>query len=314
MRARMRTFITGFAMGMADAVPGVSGGTIALIAGVYDRLIAAITAVDPCVLRRLRTIHSSKTRHKLRVELFAMDLPFLLTLGSGAILAVLLLANAMHYLTDVYPVPTYGFFTGLIAASALVLYSEVDVTTVRRIGVASLGIIVAAGVSGLSSAGVSHALPVVFVTGAISICAMVLPGVSGSFFLLLLGQYEFLTGTLSRATDGVGAVVFGGQSPATLADPAAVVATFGAGAVIGLFTMAHLIERALASYRAATMTFLVSLMVGALRLPLERIAADLGPSPAAGPSAALLALVVGAAFVLFADRYAAVSTDASTPT
>ncbi|ELZ13901.1 hypothetical protein C479_03611 [Halovivax asiaticus JCM 14624] len=300
MATRLRTFLTGFAMGMADAVPGVSGGTIALIAGVYDRMIAAITAIDPRVLHRVRTIHRAETRHKLRIELFAMDLPFLLTLGSGAILAVLLLANAMHFLTATYPVPTYGFFTGLIAASAIVLYGEVDVRTARRLAVAGLGIGLAVAITALSGAGMPHTLPIVFVTGAIAICAMVLPGVSGSFLLLLLGQYEFMTGTLSDAIDAL----TGAGSGVSLAETLTVVAVFVTGAVVGLFSMAHLVERALTHYREATMTFLVSLMVGSLGMPLGRIGTNLGGSPTNAPVAAGLTLVGGAAIVLLVDRYA----------
>ncbi|WP_254862293.1 DUF368 domain-containing protein [Halovivax gelatinilyticus] len=309
MREGLVVYCKGFAMGAADAVPGVSGATIALIVGIYDRMIRAITAIDP---RELREISSRDGRAALWSELLEWDLPFLLALGLGAVSAVVVLANAMAYLTEAHPVPTYAFFTGLIAASAIVLYSEVDVTTPKRVLVAAGGIVLAAAVTGVTATGASHTLPIVFVTGAIAICAMVLPGISGAFFLLVLGQYEYLTGVLSDFTSGV-AGLFDGNSVGTLVEPGTVIAVFGAGAVLGLFTMAHAVRVALDRYHTATMTFLVSLMVGALRLPIEEVAVALGESSTGSPSYAILGGSVGAGIVLLADRYAIDRTTVSNP-
>lgn len=241
-----------------------------------------------------------------------MDLPFLLALGFGAISAVILLANAMHYLTTTHPVPTYGFFTGLIAASAVVLYGEVDVTTPRRIAIAVAGVVLAVLVTGVTASGFPHALPVVFVAGAIAICAMVLPGVSGSFLLLVLGQYEYMTGALSDVTGGL-AGVLGGDPSVALVESGTVVAVFVTGAVLGLFTMAHVVKRALDRYRAATMTFLVSLMVGALRLPIGRVWGNLGETATNSAAVAVVATAFGAGLVLLADRYAVAGPTLSNP-
>ena len=131
---------------------------------------------------------------------------------------------------------------------------------------------------------------------------MVLPGVSGAFFLLVLGQYEYLAGVLSEFVDGVIALA-NGESFAPVVEAGTVVAVFGVGAVIGLFTMAHVVRRALDRYRIATLAFLVSLMVGALRLPIERVYANLGDSAAASPGIALAAAVAGAGAVVVLDRY-----------
>jgi putative membrane protein len=149
-----------------------------------------------------------------------------------------------------------------------------------------------------------HSLPVVFGAGAVGITAMVLPGISGAFILLLLGQYEFLTGTLSAVVDGAVGALTGGSS-AGLASGLVTVAAFGSGAVVGLLTVARVIRWALAAYRAATLAFLVSLMVGSLRLPVVRVLDGVAvwtPGAAAAVGGAALA---GAAAVLALDRYTA---------
>ena len=302
MREAVVVYCKGFAMGAADVVPGVSGGTIALIVGIYDRLIRALTAIGPRALAPARRLHRSDGRAALRDELVGMDAPFLLALGLGMVTAVVVLANAMHVATTRYPVPTYAFFFGLIAASAIVLYGEVDVRTPRRIGVALAGVVIAALVTGATATGAAHGPLIVFVSGAIAICAMVLPGVSGAFLLLVLGQYEYMTGVLSDFTGALVATL-NGESLQPVIEPGTVVAVFLAGAVVGLFTMAHAIRYALDRYRAATMTFLVSLMVGALRLPVERVDGSLGETAANSLAAAVVAGVVGAAIVLLVDRY-----------
>ena len=312
MREGVVVFCKGAAMGAADVVPGVSGATIALIVGVYDRLIRAITAIDPRVLVRGGGLTSSAGRRELRRELIEMDVPFLLVLGAGVLTAIVALANVMAYATTAYPVPTYAFFTGLIAASAVVLYADMGRLTPNRVIVGLIGIVLAVAVTGVTGTDASHALPMVFLAGAVAICAMVLPGVSGAFLLLVLGQYEYMTGVLSDFTTGMAALA-SGESISSLAEPASVIAVFGSGAIIGLFSMAHAVQRALERYRAATMTFLVSLMVGALRLPIEAVWIDLGTDGANAPATALMAGVVGAGIVLFADRYVVDRRSVPTP-
>jgi putative membrane protein len=138
------------------------------------------------------------------------------------------------------------------------------------LAVAAAGVAFAVAVVGVTAGDVTHALPVVFVAGAIAICAMILPGVSGAFLLLVLGQYEYMLSVLNGFVEGIAAVPGGGSLGAVFS-PGGVVAVFLTGAVIGLFTVSHAINWALEHYRVATLTFLVSLMVGGLRLPAERV-------------------------------------------
>ncbi|ELY48422.1 DUF368 domain-containing protein [Natronorubrum sulfidifaciens] len=302
MREFLAVYLKGFSMGAADVVPGVSGATIALIVGIYDRLIRAITAIDPRSFRPALRPHEPEARAALRDELERIDLPFLLTLGLGISTAIVILSRVMYVAATTYPVPTYGFFFGLIAASAIVLYGEVETWTGGRVAVSLVAIGLAFVVTGVTASGASHGPIMVFIAGAVAICAMVLPGVSGAFFLLILGQYEYMTGTLSTFIDGVIGLLNGGAL-APVIDAGSVVTVFGAGAVLGLFTMAHAVGYALDRYRAATLAFLVSLMVGALRLPAVEVWTNLGNSSIGTPAVALIAGVVGAGAVLLVDWY-----------
>ncbi|NUC70858.1 DUF368 domain-containing protein [Haloterrigena sp. SYSU A558-1] len=302
MRDFLAVYCKGFSMGAADVVPGVSGGTIALIVGIYDRLIRAITAVDPRAFRPALRPHDPEARARLRTELERMEIPFLLSLGLGVGTAIVLLSSLMHEAATTYPVATYGFFFGLIAASAVVLYGEIDRWTAGRVAISVGAIALAFVVSGTTAGNVPHGLPIILVAGAVAICAMILPGVSGAFFLLILGQYEYMTGTLSGFIDALLDLLDGGALAPVL-ETGTVVVVFGVGAVVGLFTMAHAVGYALEHYRAATLAALVSLMVGALRLPAERVLSNLGETSLGTPGIAVAMAFVGAGAVLLVDWY-----------
>ncbi|SEH15890.1 putative membrane protein [Natronorubrum sediminis] len=302
MRELLAIYLKGFSMGTADVVPGVSGATIALIVGIYDRLIQAITAIDPRAFQPALNPTDPEARAEVRTALERMDVVFLLALGLGISTAIVVLSRVMHVAATTYPVPTYGFFFGLIAASAIVLYRQIDRWTRERIFVSAVAIAIAFFVTGVTTGDVSHGPLMVFVAGAVAICAMVLPGVSGAFFLLILGQYEYMTGVLSEFVDGVLGLATG-NALAPVIESGTVVSIFGVGAVIGLFTMAHIVGYALERYRAATLAFLVSLMVGALRLPVEEVGGNLGETPLGTPAVAIVAAAIGVGAVLFVDRY-----------
>jgi len=296
----LSVYLKGAAMGAADTVPGVSGGTVALIVGVYERLVTAITELDPLAVFLLGDVHTSDGRAALVERLREMEIPFLLALGGGILTAVVTLSQLLEVALTEYPGPTFAFFFGLIAASALVLYGEVDVGTPRRLAVAAFGVVTAFLLTGPIAGALPSTLPVVFLAGAIAVTAMVLPGVSGSFLLLVLGQYEFMVTTLGDFVERLFAALTGGG--ADLVGPGSVVVTFCTGAVVGLLTVAHVIRWALDHYRAATLTFLVSLMVGALRLPARKIAESVATPSAQVAVGLLLAGVVGAALVLGLDH------------
>jgi putative membrane protein len=301
-RAWLAVYLKGACMGAADTVPGVSGGTIAVIVGVYERLITALTSFDPSVVRDLTRIHTDSGRAAISEELIRMDVPFLLVLGVGVLSAAATIATAMHTAVVEYPVPTYAFFFGLIAASAVVLYRYVDAATPRRGIVAVAGFVIAFVVTDPSLNGATgSSLPMLFLAGAIAISAMVLPGISGAFLLLVLGQYEYVSGLPRSAFEGVIAAVGGDFGPllATLSPLAA----FLGGALVGVFSVAYAVRAALDRYREATLTFLVSLMVGALRLPATEVLTNADGLSATTALVVVVPLVVGAAAVFVLDAY-----------
>ncbi|GAA0728367.1 putative membrane protein [Halorubrum trapanicum] len=300
-------YLKGVAMGSADAVPGVSGGTIALIVGIYERLVAAITAATPSRLRRILAGVRPASRADARTAFRELDAGFLLALGAGIGTAVVAVLSGVDYLLATRPVATYGFFFGLIAASAAVLFADVDLSTPRRKAAAFGGFAAAFLASGYASAAVESSLPVVAVAGAVAVSAMILPGISGSLLLIVLGQYDYMAGTVGRFVDGVVALALG-RGTDGIVETAPVVAAFCAGGIVGLVTIAHAVRYALSRAREATLAFLVSLVVGALRAPLIETGDTLFESGeswrAAAPRFALAALA-GAGVVLLLNRYSA---------
>lgn len=262
-------YIRGLCMGAADAVPGVSGGTIALITGIYERLIGAITAIDLGRLCRIIAGVRSQNRADATAALREIDIGFLLALGAGVLTAVVTILRVLHVLLSTAPVATYGFFFGLIGASAIVLYREVSLKTRSAKTAAVTGFLIAFFLSGYAPTATDPSLPLVFLAGVVAISAMVLPGVSGSLLLVMLGQYEYLSRTLTTFTDDVGLILT--EQRAVLLESGVPIAVFLSGGVVGLITVAHVVRWALDTYREATVAFLISLIVGALRAPVEQI-------------------------------------------
>lgn len=305
-RAWLAVYLKGAFMGAADTVPGVSGGTIALITGIYDRLIAAVTALDPRILVRVRRVHTPGGRAALSEDLVEMDVPFLLVLGAGIATSVVALSSLMHRAvrSPTLAAPTFAFFFGLIAASAVVLYRYVAVDTPGRIAVGVVGFAVAWLVTG-STAGTpttSPSMVLVFVGGATAVTAMILPGVSGAFILVMVGLYQFMSGVPEQFLvallelligDGTGALVAAGGP----------LLVFLSGAVLGLFTVAHVVRMALERYHEATLTFLVALMVGALRAPAEKIRESVDTWSPETAAVVGLAAFVGVVLVVGLDYF-----------
>ena len=297
-------YLKGVFMGAADAVPGVSGGTIALITGIYERLITAITDIDPLVITLLPELRSADGRRQFRARLVEMDIPFLLVLGAGVVTALVTVAGLVEAAESAVPALLFAFFFGLIAASAIVLREEVDLSTPGRIAAGLSGFVFAFVLAGEITGTLPHTLPVLAVAGAIAICAMILPGISGAFILLLLGQYLFLSETLSAFVDALFGLLSGGSLAAVIS-PGTVVVVFGVGALIGLFSISHAVRFALDRYREATLTFLVALMVGALRLPVSEILDNVAAWTPGRALAVVGVALVGAFCVLVVDFYTA---------
>ena len=176
-------FARGLAMGAADIVPGVSGGTIALITGIYDRLIAAIVAADTSALQML-------LRGRWAVLWHRLDGAFLSTLLAGILTAIFSMASLIHWLLEAHPQPLWAFFSGLILISGMfLLRDEVVLNRLDRVLVFAVGVGLAVGIALMPPVSMLSGLAGFFLAGSIAICAMILPGISGSFMLLLMGMY-----------------------------------------------------------------------------------------------------------------------------
>ncbi len=240
-------FLRGVLMGAADIVPGVSGGTMAFITGIYDRLVASIRAFDLACLRRvLRGDIAGAWQH--------VDGGFLLALVAGIATSVLSLARAISWVLEHHPVPLWAFFFGLILASALVLLGEVQRWTFGRLCSLLLGTGIALYIALAPAADLDVGYAGVFLAGFIAICAMILPGISGSFILVLLGMYSAVL-TALKSFDLVFIIVF----------------AFGAG--LGLMCFSRLLYFLLQRFHQATMALLTGFLFGSLTVvwPWKRV-------------------------------------------
>ena len=249
-------FIRGFLMGSADTIPGVSGGTIALITGIYERLIHAISSIKFSFLKPLLKLDFGGFKEKLLEEIdFELFIPLVL----GIAIAVLTLSKVIAYLLLNYTAYTFSFFLGLILASAYILYTKLDGINIKLIVLTVIGIVLSYIFVGLNPIAANHSLIVIFFSGIIAICAMILPGISGSFLLLLLGQYEYMLNSLNSLN-------------------ITEIVVFIAGALIGILGFSKLLNYLLENYESATMAFLIGIMVGTLRLPVNQITSNLSGS------------------------------------
>ena len=234
--------LKGLCMGSADVIPGVSGGTIALITGIYEELIQAIRSIDTAVLKKILTFD-------FKGALAHVHIRFLISLFTGIAFAILSLARLMNYLLHHQPVYTWSLFFGLIAASIVVVGRQIK----NWWGVASISFIAGTAAAILIVSLIPVNTPVslwfIFLCGLVAICAMILPGISGAFILLILGKYEFITATLKNPF---------------LPHNALIIAVFGTGCVIGLMGFSRVLNYLLKRFHNLTIAFLTGLMTGSI--------------------------------------------------
>jgi putative membrane protein len=259
-RTTLALFAKGFCMGASDVVPGVSGGTMALILGIYEELIQSIKAFDGHVFRLI-------IRGRLLQALKAVPLGFLIPLGLGILTAIFTLARGLSWLLEHQPVAVWSFFFGLVLASAIVVGRRIEAwhaTTVLSLMLTAIGAYLLVGIVPVKT---PESLPFIFICGAIAICAMILPGISGSFILVLLGKYHFILAAVGRLDF-------------------AVLVVFTAGTATGIMLFVRLLNWLLRHYYQLTMAALTGLMIGSLRKiwPWKSIPAISSGSSGAGLS------------------------------
>ncbi|NLR93276.1 DUF368 domain-containing protein [Flammeovirga agarivorans] len=238
MKEKLFIFLKGVAMGAADVVPGVSGGTVAFITGIYERLLNAISAVDLDAIKLLFQFKIKELWEKL-------DLNFLLPLLIGIGTAVFSLAKLMKYLLANEPIGLWSFFFGLIIASTLLVSKQVKAWNISSIVAVIIGAIFSYYITIATPSQAPEGLIYVFGAGMIAICAMILPGISGSFMLLLMGQYNHILEAISSFKLDV-------------------IAVFGAGAVIGITAFSRVLTFLLNRYHDFTIALLSGVMIGSL--------------------------------------------------
>lgn len=236
------TYIKGMAMGAADIVPGVSGGTIALIAGIYERLINAIGSISP----NLWQVYRRQGGIKGLLDIWRyVDATFLLVLVLGIATSFATLSGFIKYLLDNQPLLIWSFFFGLVVATVGILLGEIKRWNVARAGLFILGIVAAVGISSMPLITTEPSLPYIFFAGAIAICAMILPGISGSFILLLLGVYD-------RVLEAVHSF----NLP--------IIFTLMAGMITGLLLFTRALKWLLSRYYQGTLALLTGFIAGSL--------------------------------------------------
>lgn len=239
------TIFKGAAMGIAEVIPGVSGGTIAFITGIYERLLNCIKAVNLSLIDTFR-------KDSFKGVWNAIDGSFLSLLLGGMVVGIVSGIFGVTYLLEEYPTPVWGFFFGLIIASSVYIAKQIPKwNTTKWIGLI-VGFVIAFGITIISPAEGSDNLVMVFVAGVIAISALILPGISGSFMLLLMGMYTIIIPSLKSLLKD--------QDMSSLA----IVIVFALGCLVGLAGFSRVLTWLLKKYKYSTFAVLTGFMLGSL--------------------------------------------------
>lgn len=225
-------------MGAADVVPGVSGGTIAFITGIYDTLLESIRRINPSLIGVVK-------REGIAAAFSHINGLFLISLFAGVFTSIATLAKVISWLLTYHPIPLWSFFFGLILVSVVHMLKQVQHRSLNRLIFLALGVGFAYSITVLQPLQLEPTHLNVFLAGTIAICAMILPGISGSFILLLLGMYAPVLGAV-KAFD------------------LPILALFLTGCVVGILSFSHLLSWLLRRFRDFTLVFLTGLMLGTL--------------------------------------------------
>lgn len=247
LREHAGIYLRGLMMGACDIIPGVSGGTIALITGIYERLVAAIGSIDHNLAKDLLRGDTGA----LRADLERIDIPFLIVLLAGIGTAFLLMSGVILTLLADYAVETYSFFLGLIFASAIAIFLDIRSHSHATVAFLVIGAVVGYLIGGLGHMDIGHSLPILFFTGMAALCAMILPGISGAYITLVLNQYEFMLAALRAFL-----------LPEIIA--------YIAGGVTGLLLFVKALKYLLSTYHGVMLALLTGLMLGSARMLWER--------------------------------------------
>jgi putative membrane protein len=236
--------LKGFTMGVADIVPGVSGGTIALITGVYDDLIKSISSVDKEFIKSL-------FRFEVMKCLEILNYKFLFPLLFGVFTALITMSKVMHYFMNEFSVYTWSLFFGLIFSSIIFLGKNIkDIKNIKNIGIIATGTLIGYAVVSLIPLETSNSFGMIFLAGCIGICAMILPGISGSFILLILGKYLYVTSALKNPF---------------IDDNIFIIITFALGCLVGILSFSKVLNYFLKNHHNPMTCLLTGFMIGSMK-------------------------------------------------
>ena len=238
--------VKGACMGAADVIPGVSGGTIAFIMGIYDEFVGSIAKLDGTAVQLL-------LKGKLREFWKYINGSFLLAVLAGIGVSVVSLAGLMQMLLRDFPIQTWAFFFGLIVASSIFILRGISGWKVKDALFLVAGCILGVVVCTLSPTQTPDALWFIFLSGAIAICAMILPGISGSFILLILGKYEYIMSCITGVVSGQDVL-----------SNILILAVFLIGAAVGIVSFSKFLHWLLARWHKETLIVLAGFIIGSL--------------------------------------------------
>ncbi|MCI2081672.1 MAG: DUF368 domain-containing protein [Bacteroidales bacterium] len=239
-------FIKGLFVGAANVIPGVSGGTIAFLTGIYQELVDSLKSIDGKAMKFFFTLKWKRFGKRI-------DFNFLLAVVLGLLVSIFSLARLMTYLMENRPIAIWSFFFGLIIASSIFILMEIKKWNWRQILALIVGVLIGAALCMLTPAKTPDTLWFIFIAGALSVTAMILPGISGSFIMLLLGKYDAIMKAIGDITVG----------QATSAQVWFLV-VFLIGAVVGLLAFSRLLSWLLKKWYDATVCLLSGFMLGSL--------------------------------------------------
>jgi len=279
------TFLKGMLVGACDLIPGISGGTILFITGIYERFINGLKNVGVFVIELTRLI-SGRNINSFRKILRLLDFKLFIPLILGIWLVFAFGSKIILDLLGAYPAQVYSFFIGMVFASAYVVFKHIKSRTYIEaiFGVIGfgLGLLIS---SFTKTSGSSFSLWYILLLGFVSICAMILPGISGSYILLVLGGYEFMLGVIQDIIHKWNYAL-----------------VFVIGSIIGLLTFSKLLSWLLKKYHSITLSVLTGLMLGAIIGPVRQ---TLGKIPNIGVLIlSIVLLLVGIASVILIDHFA----------
>ncbi|MBQ4231023.1 MAG: DUF368 domain-containing protein [Salinivirgaceae bacterium] len=239
MREHIANFLKGFAMGVANVIPGVSGGTIALLTGIFERLINALKSFDVEAVRLL-------LKFKFREFAQHVDFGFLLSVFLGVGVSIISVAKLLEFLFQSYPVYVWSFFFGLILVSVWFVGKSIGKIDVAAAVSFVVGAAVAFGLSVMNPATENTAFWYLIICGAVAVCSMILPGLSGSFVLILMGNYQLIM------------IYAVSHFDMKIIVPVAI------GVVVGLLAFSHFLSWLLSRYARQTMAVLTGFIFGSL--------------------------------------------------